>query len=384
VARSSADAESVLRLAAGLWAEGDRIGARQVLEAARAQNPDEPVYVATLGVVAESVGEYEAARDLYAAFIDGTRASALSFVLTERLRVTRGETAPEVAASVVASGGPLDHRLGSEFVVAVVPFEAAESDPELAALALAATELLASDLESREPFRVIPWEITDLTERAVNPGESPLFDAQTLTSLLGAQQVVWGEVRRAPGDSLVLRINASWTEAGGTTPIFGGDEIRVGLETFSEDRSALTERTFELLIGGERGSLESDYFGSPSTASTSALVAFGEGLSGLLAGDRPGALASLQQAQVLAPEFPPLRARIAQLEALDAFETSRTLPLAEDILGLARRLAATDALTRDGFGDVSPTRHGIGEALGLDRLGSQGFIDIVIQLGTAP
>ena len=108
----------------------------------------------------------------------------------------------------------------------------------------------------------------------------------------------------------------------------------------------------------------------------------GQGLLLAADGDRARARAELERARSLAPRFEPLLARVEQLASLDDVRSSPTLPLAEEILDLARRQATASALLDSSGGPfvTGSTRHGVGEAFGLDRLGSQVFVDLIIDL----
>jgi hypothetical protein len=116
-----------------------------------------------------------------------------------------------------------------------------------------------------------------------------------------------------------------------------------------------------------------------------ALVHVGEALIALTVSDRALARERLTQALDLAPTLQVARDRMAQLDDLDAFRTADELPLAEELLDLARKREATASLLGrlDPLGSraLSTSRSGVGEAFGLDRLGAQVFADFVIVLG---
>ncbi len=384
--RSRGDVESRLRLAAGLWAQGNRSGAERLLIDAQNVSPEETLYTAALGVVAEASGSYESARALYLAFLDRSAQSAVGDRVAERLRLTRAETATSVVREALATGQAWAHGVDTARAVSILPLRAVGPDPTLRGLAAAATDLLTTDLATQAPFQPLDWEVSAVANRALAPPGGGATDVRAASALLGSHRIVRGEVRRTGADSVVFLIEAYWVDDDAISVVAGGS-VRMGLESYAQSRGSVAERVWELLVGGGPDMLPPTYFPPNATVPTEAVIAMGDALLLVETGDRPAAQARLEDARELAPDWPPLLAHIARLQALDEFQASMSLPLAEEMVGLARREAARAALAAGASaGPAGPgsTRHGVGEAFGLDRLGSQVWIDVVIERGASP
>ena len=293
VGRSRTDLESRFRLAAGLWAQGDRAGAETFLREAAAESPEEPLYVAALGAITEADGGYANAREAYLEFLGRSEGSGVTRAVEERLHLMRGETAATLAREAMVRGTPVAHGVDTAQAVVLLPLRAPQ-DPDLAGLAAAITELLSLDLESRPPFRVLSWETTAALARALSPAPATEADARALGMVLGAHRVVRGEIRRAPGDSLVVDLEASIVDGDRIIPITR-DSVLVPLDSYGESRGAVTERTREILVGGGPLTLPTGYFGRSDAVSTDALQSMGEGLLLAESGDRPVARAMLER-----------------------------------------------------------------------------------------
>lgn len=382
VERDRADTESVVRLAAGLWRSGDRAAARQLLAEAARDVPDAPEYLAALAVTAETDGDFYAAREWYLRFLQAAGWSNLSRSVAGRPYLMRGVTAEPLAAQLVDGDLTLDHGSDPALVVAVPRFQAAPGDPDMQGFAILATELLVRDLGARG-LVPLDWELSEAVRQRVAADPAQEAVAARVAEHLDARVVVTGTVQRSGPDSVSLELRAlRFDDLGvGTETV---DILTLGLSPYAPDRSRLATRAFEMAVGAEAGTTTPPQLDVADFVSRAALMQFAAGLLLVDAGS-PLARDALAAAAQLAPNYPPIEERIDQIDELAVFQGSETLPLAREILAFARsaqHVRVTIGRAEGRWLAPDPLeRSGIGEVLGLDRVGAQVFLDLLISVG---
>lgn len=377
--RSPADVVSVLRLAAGLWRDGERSRARQLLEDARAEVPGAHAYTAALATTAEASGDHVAARQLYVEFVRAVGPSPLSEPLAERVSFLRSLTADSLAQLLVEAGQSLDHGQDPIRVIALPLIQAPPGDPDLQRLAVAATELLVRDLRDRD-YGVIDWELSEAIRQRVVSGPQERAVEAALAHHLSARVVVLGALQQAEGDSVSidLRVHRSDGEGGGPVST---DQLTLGTEPYAPHGARLATRVFEIALGATEGAVTPDEPDVSDLVSRDVLLRFGEGLLRVAAGEGEAARAALAELADSVPEFRPAQARLRQVDELEQIRDASELPLADEILAFERALSRARAAIRQSGGTMRPDRlprAGVGEVLGLDRLGSQVFFDLFV------
>lgn len=379
VERSRGDVESVLRLASGFAARGDLTGAGAVLEYARAEVPEVDAYAAGLGTTAERAGDFMTARDRYLDFVASAGPSRLTSRLAEHATMLRGKTADPIARTLVDDGVVLDHGSEPSRVIALRRFETPPDDDSVVRVAIALTELVLRDLRQTQ-LRVIDWELTEAVRRLVAPDAQPNAD-RLIAERLSAGVVVSPSISRDGSDSLLVVLRVLRAVEPGRADV-AVDTIVLGRAFAPADRSLLSTRAVEMALGAAEGSVAGFPRDGPVSIAPEVLDQLGAGLLAADRGDDAGALAAFAEANRLAPAFPAAGERLRQYEELSAFQSARALPLADEILSFARAAARARAARRAAAGGWEAvgalTRNGPGEVFGLDRLGSQVFLDLLI------
>ena len=381
--RSRSDTEAVLRLSSGLWRTGERTEARDLLEGARAEMPEALEYTAALAVMAEGEGDYMGARTEYLRFLQTAGLTRLARSFAERTHHLRGLTADPLAQELVEGGRTLDHGRDPSFVLALPRIQAPPGDDDLARFAIMATELLLRDLRARR-FTVLDWELSEAVRNRVASGLPVPSVTQRMAEHLSARVVVTGAVQSAGQDSVSIDLAVLRMDDLGTG-LVATDTLTLGLAPYAPDRSRLATRVIEMASGAEEGVLAPAELEIADFTSRAALDRLGAALLRITAGDGPGAREELVEGARLAPEFGPIQERLDQVDALAAIERSATLPFAEDILAFSRSAERTRRVVGSAdraWRTAGPLeRGGVGEVLGLDRVGAQVFLDLVIRIG---
>lgn len=379
VQRSHADVEATLRLASRLWEQNDRAAATDLLTTAVERVPAEPAYVAALGVALEGSERYMEARARYIDFLRGTPTSDLGRIVAQRVNDLGGKTAEGLVVELMASGRPLAHGFDPRIVVAVLPFEApAGSDLP----ALGATELLVAQLRSAEgPLRFLDWELGAAAQAAIGGEDAlPAERADSLMRLLGAHHLATATLSEN-GTGLAVRLRVLH-RVSGDTPESVEDSISTTREAYSSETTLVARRVWEMLARLEPGTGE-DWIGEAPDIGLPALLALDQGLRASERGDSREGFERLTEARRLAPHVDAVVARAAQEESLLSVRDAPALPIGDALLEFARTRAAMAALwgyvEETGIERLAGPRGGTGEVFGLDRLGSQVFVDLVFR-----
>lgn len=381
---SKGDTQGVLRLAAGMWAAGERAGAVELLEDASLAVPEAVVYSAALGAAAEGVADYSAARRHYVRFLSTTQGSDLGDLVATRLHAIRNETSDSVVSDLRLRAAVAGRGTDPTFTVALLPLRPVDSAPELSSFAMAATEVLSTELRGRAPYTLLDWEMSEEARRLVGPRDAALV-AQSVGDIVHAHVVVWGDISPAPGDSVEFALYALRQDGDRREFLLRGS-LAAPRSTFVQERDPFESMVWQMILGLYDGTLgtAAPEASSPGPSATDAFLALGEGLIALNGGDRSAALEDLHRARDLWPGLPSVQARIEQIEDLEAVERSPTLPFADEIVEHARRgEAIARLLGSDGLGTLTGVagRPGVEESLGLDEVGAQLYADILIEAG---
>lgn len=391
VDRSRADAESVIRLAAGLWSQRDTAGTLRLVSEAHEAHPEEPAYTAFLGALEEASGDYGAARAHYLEFLTASPSDLTSTVVS-RLTAIRSRSAVPVVEALVEddpSPPPTRDEVPNIVIVPVV----VPDDEDLASLALAATEILQRNVRvsyalgtglGGTPTPVLDWEVSRAARDAIGPGDSDIA-AREIGDLLGARAVVTGRLDRPAPDSLrfTFRVQRrteynSWTQ--------NLDAQTMTAVAYAARPSAVGRRVFEMLLGAQPGAISESLEDVLPPTSPAALLTLGDALDAIARGDEVTAAGLLAEVDEQTPNHPIVLARLDQLATLRAL-SALDVPLGGDVLALARGRYAVGTQLRDHRGGSlfgTAVRHGIGEAFGLDRLGTQLLADFTIShVGTS-
>jgi len=384
IERTHTDSESVLRLSAGLRRSGDHAGSRQLLEQARLEAPEALEYVAAIAAIDEADGEYVAAREGYLRFLGAAGRTPLSGALADRPALLRGATAGGLAEQLVDGDRTLDHGVNPVAVVAVPMIQSPTGNAETERFAAVATEFLVRDLRSRG-YRVIDWELSEAVRRRL--ASDPETDSVPLGMAhhLSSRVVVLGDLAPAGTDSLSLDLRVHRVDEGGSQVT--ASSLRIGVAPYAPDRARLSTRVLEMASGVDEGTVSPTQLEVADFVSRAALARFGAGLLLNDTGDGPGAREALADALRLAPDYPPIQERLEQVNSLALVRAAETVPFAEEILSFARSMKQTRSATRAMDGAWSAPdmldRSGPAEVLGLDRIGAQVFLDLLITIGGA-
>lgn len=381
VNHSRQDIQSTLRLAAGVLNQGDANQAQRLLEEAYAEVPDASAYVAALGAVAEQQGDYVTARSRYLEFVARAGGTPLTTSLATRLVFLRGKTAQPLAEYLVGGGHELQH-MTTRPVVALPRITSPPGDPRLERLAIVVTELLVRDLRARS-WIVIDWELSDAVqdEVASSPQGPPV--ASTVAERLGADFVVTGSIAALSEGFVRVDLPVHVTREGAPETV--DISLSIAADSYGPERSRVANLLVESIIAVEGGVHPPEPSPDALFESPGVVDRFADGLLAAAGGDDAAALRAFQGALQLEPGARPIRDRVDQFTALAEFDDSASMPLFDEVLSFSRSVGRARASLRA----VAPSwdapdalrRSGALDAFGLDRLGAQTFIDILVTLG---
>lgn len=375
VAADSSDVSSVVSLAVLLLDTGRDGRARSLLESAERRFPGDPAIPLLLAISEERLGDFQAARERYARY-RFEHVGRLAEHVDGRILVTRSQGLRAEIAALAQSGA---RRERDPDRVAVLPFGHSAGDPEAEANAVAVAQLITSDVDDAG------WRTVDaqrvrmlLDELGVAQNErAPLELALRVSDAFGAGRIVLGSMTRVSLEVVVWEA-AVVTVANDADARIDVITIEGGLDQVLPLRRQLSTTVRQVLADNFTRRPNSVIY----TSSGPALLAFGQGLLALDAGDPSGAYAAFLRASTLDEDFRAPALLAAGLEAgtssmpMDSLihEAARVGELQRAVLALTASPGAslTGAASRVGHGE----RAIVSDVLGLDVLSGVTLLEL--------
>ena len=376
LAAAPLDQDAAVQLGAAYRGAGRLEEAREVLEGARIDDPDDPAAIFYLGLTYEDLERFGDARTLYQEYVELSGDGALRDQLESRIELMRRRELQQVVEIALAQEAQLDAQ-PDPATVAVFPFVSSGADEEVRPLGRALTAFLATDLGQIERLRLLERVLLHALMSEIALAETDLVDPRTAARggrIIGAGTIVQGQLQ---GDLERLVVDAAVVD------VRDGPGGPLTLEE-AADRFLDMEKALVFQVLGELNialtPTEEERIGRRPTQNLQAILAYGRGLEADDGGLFAEALGHFQQAAQLDPSFAAAQVAAAQAAQVQASISTTTADV------------ATQALTPEGPGDLLglddllsdiTNRDPAQEALGTEGLmGSPSVIDVILRRPT--
>lgn len=316
-AQKPQDANTLTRLGVAYFKAGRFNDARPVLDSAVARDPSNGVAAIYLGMTAEQLGDFAAARSAYRHYIGIASDPTLKRTAQQRLALADRNEMEYQARQALASEATLAAMPLESNTVAVMPFQYTGSDSTLEPLGRGMAQLLVTDLAKSRQIRVLERErmqaIVDELHLSDSARTAP---ATALRSghLLRAAEVVQGSVGPQPGNQ--LQVNATVVDVGSS-----------GIKASAQGRDVLN-RVFDIEkqvafalfanLGIQLSPAERAAINQRPTQNLQAFLVYSQGLEAEDHGDFGAAQADFDHASALDPSFRAAAASAANAGNLSA------------------------------------------------------------------
>jgi tetratricopeptide (TPR) repeat protein len=296
------DAGTLARLGVAYVKAQRYADARPILDSAVAGDPRNGVAAIYLGMAAEQLGDFAAARAAYQHYIDIATDPDLRATARRRLALVERRQLEYDARQALANEVTLAAMPPESNTVAVMPFSYRGTNPDIGALGRGFAQLLVTDLSKSRQIRVLERERMQAMLDEMKLGDSAMANpASAVRSghLLQAARVVQGALGELPGDQ--LRVDAALVDVGtaavappaqGTSPL---DQL------FNLEKQI----AFTVLanLGIQLSPAEQEAISQRPTQNLQAFLAYSRGLVDQDRGDFGAAQAEFNQAATLDPDF---------------------------------------------------------------------------------
>lgn len=310
------DAGTLARLGVAYF-KAQRYGdARPVLDSAVAGDPRNGAAAIYLGMTAEQLGDFVAARTAYQHYIDIATDPDLTATARQRLALVDRRQLEYQARQALANEATLAAMPPESNTVAVMPFMFRGTNPDLQALGRGFAQLLVTDLAKSRQVRVLERERMQAMLDEMKLGDSAMTTpASAVRSghLLQAARVVQGALGELPGDQ--VRVDAALVDVG-TAAVRPPAQGTSPLDQVFDLEKQIAFAVFTNL-GIQLSPAEQEAISQRPTQNLQAFLAYSRGLVEQDRGDYAAAQADFSQAATLDPNF-----RAASQSAASASELS--------------------------------------------------------------
>jgi tetratricopeptide (TPR) repeat protein len=290
--------------------------ARLALDSAVAGDPRNGVAAIYLGMTAEQLGDFAAARAAYQHYLDIATDPDLKATARQRLALVDRRQLEYQARQALASESQLAAMPPESNTVAVMPFVYRGTNADLRVLGRGFAQLLVTDLAKSRQIRVLERERMQAMLDEMKLGDSALTTpASAVRSghLLQAARVVQGALGELPGDR--VRVDAALVNVS-TARVQPPSEGTSPLDQLFDLEKQIAFAVFNNL-GIQLSPAEQDAISQRPTQNLQAFLAYSRGLVDEDRGDYAAAQAEFNQAATLDPNF-----RAASQSAAAASELS--------------------------------------------------------------
>lgn len=203
------DAAALGRLGVAYFKADRFADARQALDSAVARDPRNGIAAIYLGMAAEAVGDFPAAREAYQHYIDIARSGDLRQTARRRLALVGRHEMEFQARQALAQEATLAQTPPEANTVAVMPFAYSGTDPQIQPLTRGFAQLVVTDLAKSRQLRVLERERMQALVDELHLADSGRADPRVALRsgrLLRAARVVQGTLAPQGND---LRVDAA-------------------------------------------------------------------------------------------------------------------------------------------------------------------------------
>ena len=311
------DSNTLTRLGVAYFKAGRFTDARPVLDSVVALDPGSGVGAVYLGMTAEQLGDFAAARAAYQRYIAIASDAGLKNTAQQRLDLVDRNEMVYQARQAVANEATIAAMPPESNTVAVMPFSYRGTDSAISPLRRGLAQLLVTDLAKSRQIRVLERERMQAIVSELQLSDSMRASpAAALRSgrLLRAAQVVQGSIADQPGNR--VQVNAAVVDVGSA-----------GIKATAQGRDLLS-RLFDIEkqialgiftnLGIQLSPAEQDAINQRPTQNLQAFLVYSRGLEAQDHGDFGAALADFNQASALDPNFRAAAASAASATNLSA------------------------------------------------------------------
>ena len=296
------DANVLTQLGVAYFKAGRYRDARPVLDTAVARDPTSGVAAIYLGMTAEQLGDFAAARAAYQRYIGVATNNDLKRTARERLvLVDRNEVTYQARQAVLNEAG-LAAMPPESNTVAVMPFTFTGADTTIQPLGRGLAQLLVTDLAKSRQIRVLARERMQAILTELKLSDSAQTDPSTALRsghLLRAARVVQGAVAGLPGNQ--LQVNAAVVNVT-TANVAATARQRDQLSRVFDLEKQLAVSLFTSM-GIQLTPAEQQAIEQRPTQNVQAFLLYSRGLEAQDRGDFAAARAAFTQASALDPSF---------------------------------------------------------------------------------
>jgi len=296
------DANILARLGVAYFKAGRFRDAQPVLDTAVARDPGNGVAAIYLGMTAEQLGDFAAARTAYRHYIAIASSAELKRTAQQRLALADRNEMEYQARQALANEASLAAMPPESNTVAVMPFSYTGADSTIQPLGRGLAQLLVTDLAKSRQVRVLERERMQAIVNELRLSDSARADPATALRsgrLLRAARVVQGSIADEPGNQLEVDATVVDVGSAGVRATARGRDQLVRL--FDIEKQV----AFTLFnnMGIQLSPAEREAINQRPTASLQAFLAYSRGLEAQDRGDFGAAQAAFDRAVTFDPSF---------------------------------------------------------------------------------
>ncbi len=275
--------------------------ARPPLDTATQLDPQSGIAAIYLGMTAEALGDFPAARDAYTHYIAVSRSRDLRNTARQRLELIDRRQLEYQARQALANESTLTTQAPEANTVAVMPFVYTGTNDDIKPLSRGLAQLLVTDLGRARGIKVLERERMQAMLDEMHLAQSGNVDPQTAVRsghLLRAERVVQGSLADQGGqlrvDATVVTVN----NAAVVTPPSQTDQLAQLFDLEKRLAFGIFDRLGVTLTAGDSAAIA-----QRPTANLQAFLAYSRGLTAQDNGDFEEARNDFIQASQLDPNF---------------------------------------------------------------------------------
>ncbi len=296
------DANALARLGVAYFKAGRYQDARPVLDSAVARDSSNGLAAIYLGMTAEQLGDFPAARAAYTRSLALPGNDQLKATAQQRLVLVGRRELEYQARQALAHEASLAQMPPESNTVAVMPFIYTGTDSEIQPLGRGLAQLLVTDLAKSRQIRVLERERMQAILDEMKLSDSAVTEPSTALRsghLLRAADVVQGSLTSLRGERLRVDAAVVNVASSGVKASAGALE---SLDQIFDLEKTLAFRIFSNL-GIQLSPAEQDAINQRPTQNMQAFLAYSRGLQAADSGNYGAAQADFNQAAALDPNF---------------------------------------------------------------------------------
>lgn len=353
------DVGVLTRLGVAYFRAGEHQAAAETLDEAIETGSASGTAYLFLGLANEELGEWAAARDAYAAYLQVADDPEMAERIRGRQALVGRRALQAEARNALAREAELSQADPTPRSAAVFPFRLFTDDPELEPLGVALADMMTTDLQlsggivvlERTQVQTLIDEM-DLTEA----GFTEEATGARAGRLLRAEHVVQGALTTLEEELLRMDADVLATERAAS---IGEAEEQDLLEMLFDMEKEIVLQVIDIL-GVDLTPAEREAINENRAENLLAFLAYGRGLMAMDEGNFGEAQQHFQQAAQLDPSFAPAQEKAAEAETLETADASTPSETGDQAGGDGSTTTADAGGTDDMMGDMTTSVNGTG------------------------